>query len=155
MLWILEGYDGTGKTTLAKKIAEKYNADYKHFDASIAKDKDAFNIFKSIIEEARHKNIVCDRFFYGQFVYQDEDNRILTLNELNWLEQALDNGYTTIVLCETSIASIQWTQYLRGEEIEDCRVINERMQKFKDLMPYGHKLYKLGETNVEFLWKDC
>ena len=154
MLWILEGYDGTGKTTLSKKIAEKDSAEYRHFDSSIAKDKNAFNVFKSIIEEAKHKNIVCDRFMYGQFVYQGEKERTLSVNELNWLEQALDNGYTTIILCKCSIPSIQWTQYTRGEEIEDWSVIEERMLKFENLMPYGHKIYTLGETDVDFLWKN-
>lgn len=150
MLWVLEGYDGTGKTTLAKKIAEKHNAEYKHFDSSISKDKNAFNIFKGIIEEAKHKNIVCDRFFYGQFVYQAENERVLTMNEFNWLEQALDNGYTTLILCKDTVPNIQYTQYTRGEEIEDVEIISEMMNKFDVIMPYWCKTVKKGDNNVIF-----
>ena len=74
MLIVLEGCDGTGKSTLAKTLATILDAEIIHCSQYTPND---YSFFHSIIEASRTKNIIADRFCYGQFVYQTEDERPL------------------------------------------------------------------------------
>lgn len=67
-LIIIEGPDSTGKTTLAKFLAEKLDFEYYHFSAPKSKEeakKDYFNF----INKFSNKNVIVDRAFWGEFVY--------------------------------------------------------------------------------------
>lgn len=83
MLVILEGCDGTGKTTLAKFLAQVLNAEIIH---CTAKTPNTYIFFADIVEAARDRNIIADRFCYGQFVYQMEHERPLKEQQLRTLE---------------------------------------------------------------------
>lgn len=74
MLYILEGCDGTGKTTLANKLKRLLDAEIIHCTATTPNDME---FFCSIAEAAVDKNIIADRFCYGQFIYQQEEERRL------------------------------------------------------------------------------
>jgi thymidylate kinase len=67
MLIVLEGCDGTGKTTLANNIAKVTGADIIHCTSTTQND---WNFFDTIIGLAKTHDIIADRFMYGQFVYQ-------------------------------------------------------------------------------------
>lgn len=79
MLIVLEGCDATGKTTLANLLAKIYNAQIVH---CTAETPNTYDFFESLIYSATDKNIICDRFCYGQFVYQDEGDRPLAKHRL-------------------------------------------------------------------------
>ena len=74
MLIALEGCDGSGKTTLAKQLATLLNADIIHCSTHTPND---FSFFRDLLEQAEHRHIIADRWCYGQFVYQEEDDRPL------------------------------------------------------------------------------
>jgi thymidylate kinase len=75
MLIVLEGCDGTGKTTLANSLAAIMNAEVIHCSQYTPND---YFFFHQIIEASKTKNIVADRFMYGQFIYQEEEDRHLS-----------------------------------------------------------------------------
>lgn len=79
MLIALEGCDATGKTTLAKLLAKLYNAEIVH---CTTETPNTVVFFEGLIYAAEHQNIICDRFCYGQFVYQDEGDRPLAMHKL-------------------------------------------------------------------------
>lgn len=87
MLIILEGCDGTGKTTLAKSLQNIIGGEIIHCHS---RTPNTYEFFHSIIEASYCKNIIADRFCYGQFVYQTEEERQqkgwLTKEELYKLE---------------------------------------------------------------------
>lgn len=90
MIVVIEGCDGTGKTTLANRFVEKMGARFYHCTADTPND---FEYFKEFIEESKHTHVVVDRFFYGQFVYQKPEERKLTKEELHRLElEVSENG---------------------------------------------------------------
>lgn len=62
---ILEGCDGTGKTTLAKLLADKYKLDICHCTQS---DPANFEFYK---QTARKDNVVWDRHTIGELIYPD------------------------------------------------------------------------------------
>lgn len=60
---ILEGCDGTGKTTLAKKLAKMYNLDICH---CTQQDPSDYLFYQQTI---RKNNIIWDRHTIGELVY--------------------------------------------------------------------------------------
>ena len=62
---ILEGADGTGKTTLAKILADKYGLDICHCTQY---DPSDYNFYK---HSARKNNVVWDRHTIGELIYPE------------------------------------------------------------------------------------
>lgn len=67
VIWI-EGCDNTGKTTLAKKLAEAFNLDYTH--CAKPKTDNPFLEYSDMIDSIQ-KNSVFDRGYLGEFVYSN------------------------------------------------------------------------------------
>ena len=74
MLYILEGCDGSGKTTLANQLSKLLDAEIIHCSTTTPND---YEFFKRIAKNSRVKNVIADRFCYGQFIYQEEKDRPL------------------------------------------------------------------------------
>jgi len=66
---ILEGCDGTGKTTLAKVLADKYSLDICHCTAY---DPTDFDFYK---QTARKENVIWDRHTIGELIYPEVFDR--------------------------------------------------------------------------------
>jgi broad-specificity NMP kinase len=66
---IIEGCDGTGKTTLAKKLAEKYGLDICHCTGSDPRDYDFYR------QTSRKENVIWDRHTIGELIYPEVFNR--------------------------------------------------------------------------------
>lgn len=66
---ILEGCDGTGKSTLAKLLADKYGLDICHCTQSDPADYDFYK------QTARKDNVVWDRHTLGELIYPFVFNR--------------------------------------------------------------------------------
>lgn len=103
MLYVIEGCDATGKTTLAKLLARLYNAEVVHCTTETP-NTDVF--FEGLIYAAEHRNIICDRFCYSQFVYQDEGDRPLATHKLYPVggeERYVDNSWEALRELEMSM----------------------------------------------------
>lgn len=87
MLIVLEGVDGAGKTTLANILSKTMNAGIIH---ATRETPNNWEWFSEIMDLARDRNIIADRFFWGQFVYQNPDERKLTPEQLHELEHRLE-----------------------------------------------------------------
>ena len=84
MLIVLEGCDGTGKTSIAKLIqAVMLDAEIVHCTAETPND---FKFFSKLIDIGQYRNIILDRGMYGQFVYQSPEDRKLSHKQLRALE---------------------------------------------------------------------
>lgn len=84
MLIVLEGCDGSGKTTIANNLkAVLPNAEIIHCTTETPND---FEFFRSLIDASMERDIIADRFCYGQFVYQSPEERKLTPELLYMLE---------------------------------------------------------------------
>ena len=95
MLVVLEGCDGAGKSTLAEFLAKLLNADIVHCTAETPND---YEFFDSIISAAITKNIIADRFCYGQFVYQEKEDRRLSKADLRILETRMLEADGKVIL---------------------------------------------------------
>lgn len=66
---IIEGCDGTGKTTLARLLAKKYDLDICHCTQN---DPCDFEFYK---QTARKENVIWDRHTIGELIYPNVFNR--------------------------------------------------------------------------------
>lgn len=87
MIIVLEGVDGAGKTTLANILAKTYNAGIIHATRETPNNWAWFN---ELMDVARDRNVIMDRSFWGQFVYQDPEERKLSWEQLHELEHRLE-----------------------------------------------------------------
>ena len=87
MLIVLEGCDGTGKSSIAKLIqAVMLDAEIIHCTAETPND---FKFFSKLIDIGQYRNIILDRGLYGQFVYQSPEDRKLSHKQLRSLEMRM------------------------------------------------------------------
>ena len=92
---IIEGADGTGKTTLVKKLAKTYGLDSLNINRY---DPNNFNFY---LETLKKTNVIFDRHFIGEMIYPEVFNRKENLNEedFEWLlNYARENGIVIIIL---------------------------------------------------------
>lgn len=116
MLIVLEGCDGSGKSTVANHIKNIMpDAEIIHCTTTTA---NTFEFFKSIIHAAEFKNIIADRFCYGQFVYQAESERHLSKDSLNELETLMLQTGAKVVHVTASVDEIEDRLTLRGEKTD-------------------------------------
>ena len=66
---VLEGCDGTGKTTLATILADRYNLDICHCTQKDAAD---YNFYRQTL---RKENVIWDRHTIGELIYPKVFNR--------------------------------------------------------------------------------
>lgn len=101
MMIVLEGIDGVGKTTLANLLSKTYDAGIIHATRETPNDWAWFN---ELMDLAKDRNIIMDRSFWGQFVYQDPEERKLSWEQLHELEHRLyqEGGRIIYVTANTS-----------------------------------------------------
>ena len=130
MLVVLEGCDGTGKTTLANTLAAIMNAEVIHCTKETPND---YQFFHGIIEASKTRNIIADRFMYGQFVYQEKKDRALTKKERYLLETEILAAGGSVVLVTAPEKEIEKRLRLRGETLINGLEIDEVLNKFERL----------------------
>lgn len=112
MLIVLEGCDGTGKTTLAYNLSKMLSAEIIHCTTDTPNTVWFFN---DIVEMAKTKNIIADRFCYGQFVYQDPEKRQLNKTDLYNLELHMLNTGAKVIYVDCAEDVLAERLNARGE----------------------------------------
>ena len=131
MLVVLEGCDGSGKSTLARSLSMILDADIIHCTSRTPND---FGFFSSIIEASRNKNIIADRFCYGQFVYQEKENRPLgSVHNLNRLESKMLKAGTKVIYVEAPAEEIKNRLNSREECIINGLSVEDVLHRFDNL----------------------
>lgn len=114
MLIIIEGERRSGKSTLARILSSTIpDAKVIHCTSETPND---FRFFCDIIKASQNRNIICDRFCYGQFAYQDEIERNLTLDSLHRLEVLMLDSQVSIVYCDCSPDTVRKRMLLTGKD---------------------------------------
>lgn len=137
MMIVLEGIDGVGKTTLANLLSRTYNAGIVHATRETPND---WAWFSELMDLAKDRNIIMDRAFWGQFVYQEPEERKLTWEQLHELEHRLDQEGGKLIYVTATTSDINTRLGARAEKLSlpldilkaryrtvidlaDCRVI--------------------------------
>ena len=132
MLIILEGCDGSGKSTLADLLAQLYNAEVIHATRETPND---LAWFTYIMDEAKTRNIIMDRAFWGQFVYQRPEERRLGFSDLSELEKRLeaDGGKLIYVYSPERVIS----RRLRKRDEVTSLPIRSLLRKYKNMCTFA------------------
>lgn len=138
MLVVLEGCDGAGKTELATFLSKVLKADIIHCSTHTPND---FGFFHDIIEAAKgKKNVIADRFCYGQFIYQEPDQRPLK-DSMFTAEESLYNLETMMLankakmIYVTAPADVIKARLLaRGETLLNGLTVEEVLNRYDDVI---------------------
>lgn len=129
---ILEGCDGTGKTTLARALLAAFP------QLVLRKDpipKTGLQYYCNTLQQSLNKTL-WDRFHLGETVYpivKQDGRRPLAPHEQYMLELRLLHQGAMLVLCETSYLEIERNFRTRGEHYITARDIPRVSLLFKDL----------------------
>lgn len=132
MLYILEGCDGTGKSTLAESLSHILDAEIIHCSSNTPNN---FEFFMRIIEASKNRNIIADRFCYGQFVYQKDSGEfpLGSIRNLNRLEAELLIAGAKVIHVKAPIEEIEERLELRGEQLVNRLTVAEIVGRFEQL----------------------
>ena len=87
---VIEGCDGTGKSTLAKFLAERFGLYYWHESAPRS--------FDEYCQMLKSGGVVFDRFCFGQFVYNETQDRKLNDEGLRALVRDIFPATNTLLI---------------------------------------------------------
>lgn len=119
MLIILEGPDGSGKTTLATKISKQTGYPILHF-AQPKTDEEKQGMFDEYYKLARKnytKNVILDRCWYSEMVYGPimRDKSYITYPQMYLLEQQLCKHGAMLIYCTAHMSTLWDRCQARGE----------------------------------------
>lgn len=137
---ILEGIDAAGKTTLAKKLKNKYNMNIIN---STSKTRNDLGYHLDLLDY--QKNIVFDRFHFGEVIYPIIYNRDgkLTEEEFHQINRRIiDNNDLLIIFVCSNMSIINKRLIDRDEEDfipimeQQNKLFLKRANEFKSLYNY-------------------
>jgi adenylate kinase family enzyme len=153
MLIIIEGPDGSGKTTLTKKIIEKFNFQYYKenltYHQRLLPDYNGYKHYFELLEMLRFsdKDYVCDRLHLGDFVnpliYKDGRDP-LTIEEIEQIEFGIRDN-TILIGAIADQKFIRDSLSVRGDDVAQPQNIK--------YMNYLYKLaYDFSTIKNKILW---
>lgn len=129
MLIVLEGCDGTGKSSIAKLIqAVMPGAEIVHCTAETPND---FKFFSKLIDIGQYKNLILDRGMYGQFVYQSPEDRKLSHKQLRSLEMRMLETGAKVVHVTAMKQTVE--DRLNNRSEVPMHTVNVLLSRFDDL----------------------
>ena len=150
MLIIIEGCDGTGKTTLANMLKPLLGAEIVH---CTTQTPNTYGFFNNIIYAAQKKHIIVDRFCYSQFVYQEEEDRPLALHEIYPLDgdrRFVENSYESLARLEIDMLQAD-TKLIYVSA--DTETIHRRLSARDSEIPLDNFTIEDIKAKYEDLWK--
>lgn len=134
---IIEGCDGTGKSTIAKHLCERFGLQYWH-----ESHPRTFDEYKQMLE---YGNFIFDRFCFGQFVYNPPEQQKLSLEELKILLRDIFPKTNTILLyVDASTDTIVSRLIKRGEGEE--KLIPEMVKYIKNIRGSYRSIFRKSDA---------
>ena len=144
---IIEGVDGVGKTTLAKKMAELFNLEYSHDSKP--------RTYKEYVEELSNgKDRIYDRFFFGQFAgYQSADERLVNNYELVSLLNYCQSNGIIVIVCYDKVENILKRFKYNDSDVEwmNKTGFNSAKEFITKIQEGFLNIAKLGGTYINYL----
>lgn len=123
MIIIIEGPDGSGKTSLAKQLSRQtgYPIIHRTQPKSEEEKQQMMGEYLQVIKN--NKNAIFDRCWYSEMAYGPvmRDDSVITYPQMYELEKMLAKNGALIIHCTGSEAELWMRCTKRGEEYVTCR----------------------------------
>jgi hypothetical protein len=135
MIVLLEGCDGSGKTTLGRRIETEFNMPYMHV-SSPKGDADVF-IHHYLPAMEAHENVI-DRLHWSEDVYGavNRGGSGLTAQEFGFIDGILHSKHTLVILCTPPLSAVLLNiEKAPGFENHDTATATMIWHGFNDVIP--------------------
>ena len=158
MIIILEGPDGSGKTTLAKTLAQVHNLEYHH-EGPPPTHIPPLEYYGQLLEDARWRDsprsgTIFDRFALGQLVYGPIFRKDDRFTDAHWriFHRQITAAGAFQILCLPlyATAKVNWQNNLKGEMIKDAATYHDTYRAFANLTR-GQYVYDYQVHDLNFL----
>lgn len=145
---IVEGCDGSGKTTLVKHLAKIFNLEIEH--DSTPQD---YSHYMQRLNDG--KNTIYDRFFLGQFIYNKPEERKLSEDDLDVLiHECHVHGHVLLYLDTPDKTILTRLKQRSEDEKQKDRAMMEKMgvttlEEFVSTVKSRYAKYTLEFTKIE------
>lgn len=137
MLIVLEGCDGSGKSTLVDLLKNlTRNPDEVEVIHATRETPNDMDWFMSIMDRAKTHDIIMDRAFWGQFVYQKPNERKLGFTDLSKLERRLADEGGKLIYVYSPERVIN--RRLRSRNEIPSLPVKSLLRKYKTMCKFAH-----------------
>ena len=141
MIIIIEGPDGSGKTTLAEQLSRQtgYRMIHRSQPKSEEEKKLMMGEYLQLIKN--NKNVIFDRCWYSEMAYGPvmRDASVIRYPEMYELERMLAKNGALIIYCTGSEAALWMRCTQRGEDYITSRdAFKEIHKNFEEIMSIPH-----------------
>lgn len=144
MIYVVEGPDGSGKTTLVKRLREMLAYAVKHRDKPKSEEEKQMMLAGYGWDIASGGNFIYDRCWYSELVYGPimRDASVITMDQMYSLEEAIvRSGGGMIIHCTGPIDDLWYRCTTRGEDyIASKETLNDIRMGFEHLMHHTRHL---------------
>jgi len=132
---VVEGPDGTGKTTLARAL-EKRGFEYRH-EGVPAEGVNIFEYYTQCVLNARGANVVFDRLHLGEMAYGPvmRTGSKISVEQMKLLNRLLFSLGMKFVFCDTDDAAIEenWKKRQAREYVDNTERLRKVASNFRTL----------------------
>lgn len=153
---IIDGPDASGKTTLAKSIAETLNGQYIHCSYHEKWNIEAYHrlILHSAgkLEEIAHVPVVIDRWALSEAAYGQAYRGGASYDTALLMQEAIQAYKPMLIYCKSSktLENFQRTKTERKEMFNDITDVVDEFDKLVQSGDYGtHVAYDFNEHNLD------
>ena len=143
---IIEGADGTGKSTVSNYLKEKYNLEYIHVNGN---DPNTFEWYMDLLEK---NNVIFDRHFIGEMIYPYIFDRKCNLSQEQFdilLKKTKELNYNIIIMTEKDNVILKRLHDRLNEDesvIKTLKIVNKIFRVIARRI--GAKLYYSNTMDV-------
>lgn len=141
MIFIIEGPDGSGKTTLAEKLSKQTGYPVVH-RSQPKSEEEKLHMLRGYVDAIEAgKNIIFDRCWYSEMAYGPvmRDESVITYPEMYLLEEKLAKHGAMIIYCTDKPKTLWRRATKRGEDyITDFETFERICANFDVIMGVPH-----------------
>lgn len=158
MIYILEGADGTGKTTLARKILDKTNGHYLHSTYDRYWDIQDYHqqIAESAISLDIYQDVVIDRWALSELIYGNVFREGPSYNVETTLKNLDNEEWVTWIYCKNDNAIINHlrNKRKRNEMFNDMTEVTKEYDKYINISELEWIIFDFNKHNLDDFVKD-
>lgn len=141
MVFIIEGPDGSGKTTLAEMLSKQTGFPVVHRTQPKSEEEKARMMQEYVATIKTGKNAIFDRCWYSEMAYGPimRDKSVIGYPEMYELERLLTKRGALIIYCTDKPETLWYRCSKRGEDyITDYGIFVDICKAFEDIMSVPH-----------------